>query len=339
MRDVFTVVAESLKRGMPCALATLVEAYNSSPAPIGTSVAVDAQGSISGTIGAGCSEGEIVGACLETLIDGDVRVVAVNLEEDDAVTGSSACGGQLRILVWRPETSFAATARAIGTGNSSVTLELPRGFSIDIPAKRRLILVGATSLAQEIARIAKSLDFSVTVVDPRPAFATAERIPDAAELVREWPDEFLPRSLTADTSILVLSHDPKFDLPALRCALRSQAPYIGLLGSRRSQAARRQALIEEGASPDEIARIHGPAGMDLGGRSMGETALSILAQIVALRNGRDGTALDRSSGAIHSSSASVSTSKYAPSSSVSTTRRTSSGSSRNNLTVSPSGKD
>lgn len=299
MRDVFGVVAASLERGAPCALATLVETRSSSPAPLGTSVAVDASGSVAGNIGAGCYEGEIVEAAMQTLVDGELRLVAINLESTDDITGSTGCGGELRIVVWRPDKDFEATALGISLGSADVVLQIPGGYSIDIPAKRRLVLIGATTLAQEIAHMAHALDYFVTVVDPRPTFATAERIPDADQLILEWPDTYLSSVLTNETPVVVLSHDPKFDLPALRCALASQAPYIGLLGSRRSQAARRDSLRDAGISEAQLARIHGPAGMDFGGISAGETALSILAQVVAVRNGRVGAPLDAIGGSIH----------------------------------------
>jgi xanthine dehydrogenase accessory factor len=298
MREVFEAVARSLKNDAACALGTLVETYNSSPAPLGTTVAVDACGRIKGNIGAGCYEGEIVEACAQTLADGESRMLRINLENTDEISGSAGCGGSLRIAIWRPGKAFAETASAIAFGGNAVTLDIG-SYRIDIPAKHRLILAGATALAQQIARIARAVDYYVTVIDPRPLFATPERIADADALILEWPDAYLPRVLTGETAIVVLSHDPKFDIPALRCALQSDAWYIGLLGSRRSQAARRDALRQLGFNEVQLARIHGPVGMDLGGVTTGETALSILAQIVAARNGRTGTALDSTNGSIH----------------------------------------
>ncbi|MGA8534951.1 MAG: XdhC family protein, partial [Candidatus Tumulicola sp.] len=134
---------------------------------------------------------------------------------------------------------------------------------------------------------------------PRPTFATEERIPDASEIVRAWPDDYLPRALSERTPIVMLSHDPKFDLAGLRCALASNAPYIGLLGSRRSQAARRASLRTAGFDERALARIHGPAGLQLGGTSVAETALSIMAEIAAVRYGGDGTPLSLGRGPIH----------------------------------------
>jgi xanthine dehydrogenase accessory factor len=172
-------------------------------------------------------------------------------------------------------------------------------FEHRFPPKDRLILVGATTLAAELATIARRLDFDVVVVDPRPAFATKERLGHATEILRAWPDEYLPAELSDRTPVVVLSHDPKFDLPGLRCALNSAAPYIGLLGSRRSQAARRASLRDEGFDDAALARIHGPVGLDLGGTTVAETALSILAEIVATRRGGEGAPLRDAGGAIH----------------------------------------
>jgi xanthine dehydrogenase accessory factor len=301
MREVFATVARWLQAGTPCALGTLVQTFESSPAPVGTTIAVDRAGSIVGNIGAGCYESEIVQACQETIRDGRFRLLRINLTSTDEITGSTGCGGALKIAVWKPSEAFAAEAEAIVRGSAGVTVDLPEGHSFTIRAKRRLLVVGATTLAQEIARIASGLDFFTTVVDPRPPFATPERLPDAGEIVIEWPDEYLPAALNACAAVLIISHDPKFDLPALRAALQSNVSYIGLLGSRRSQAARRDSLREMGFGEDDLVRIHGPAGLDLGGKTAAETALSILAHVVAQANRRSAAPLDRTRGSIHAS--------------------------------------
>lgn len=283
---------------MPVALGTLVESQGSAPAPIGTTVALDASGNIAGNIGAGCYEGEIVEACMQTLADGQFRLVRINLTDTDEIAGGSGCGGALKIAIWKPGPLFAREAREIATGADDCAIILEQGIQFVIPAKRRIVVVGATTLAQSIAKLAKSLDFFVTVVDPRPLFATPERIPDADRLVTDWPDDYLPGALLKSSALIVVSHDPKFDIPALRCGLSSNVPYIGLLGSRRSQAARREAL-RDNFDDSQLARIHGPVGLDLGGRTPGETALSILAQIVALSHARPGGDLERATGSIH----------------------------------------
>jgi xanthine dehydrogenase accessory factor len=298
MRNVFATVAQWLDAGVPCALATLVELRAAQTAPIGTTIAVAADGRIVGNIGAGCYESEIIESAQRTLADGLLRPLDVNLENDDELAGGTACGAVMRLLIWRPDRAFVADARAIAAGERPVTLAIGV-FEHVFQAKHQMILIGATSLAADLAAIASRMDVRVTVVDPRPVFATEARLPDADAIVRAWPDDYLPLALSSQTAIVVLSHDPKFDLPALRCALRSDAPYIGLLGSRRAQASRRAMLRAEGFDDAAIARIRGPVGLDIGGATTAETAISILAEIVAQRSGRDGRPLQAREGAIH----------------------------------------
>lgn len=307
MREVFATAARWLDEDRTFALATLVALQAAATAPIGTTIAVDDRGEIVGNIGAGCYENEIVDAAQRTAADGRARGLAINLETEDELFGAPGCGAMMRVVAWRPDPSFAHDARAIGVGTQSVRVSItyrgaddsPVTFSHIFPAKERLIVVGATSLANELAAIAQRLDFEVVIVDPRPAFATTQRLSHADDIVRKWPDEHLPATLGAGTPIVILSHDPKFDLPALRCALRSPAPYIGLLGSRRSQAARLASLRADGFDEAALARIHGPAGLDIGGTTTAETAVSILAEIVANRYARDGAPLRSTNIAIH----------------------------------------
>jgi xanthine dehydrogenase accessory factor len=298
MREVFITAAAWLEEGRTFALATLAELRAAKTAPIGTSIAVDARGNIAGNIGAGCYESEIIETAQQTLRDGTVRYLDVNLDNDDELAGGTACGAQMRLVVWRPQPEFLDDARAIAAAQHAVTLRI-EDFEHIFPAEDPLILVGATALAAVLSAMGRRAGFHVVVVDPRPVFATRERIPEADEIVREWPDDYLPHVLAAHSSVVVLSHDPKFDLPALRCALRSPARYIGLLGSRRAQAARRAALRAEGFDDEALVRIHGPVGLDIGGATEGETAISILAEIIAQRSGHSGTPLVAELGAIH----------------------------------------
>lgn len=305
MRDVFATIARWLNEERAFAAATLIELRLAATAPIGTTIAVDSDAHIAGNIGAGCYEGEIIEAALSTAIDGETRLLDISLSDDDELMGGTSCGAVMRVAVWRPDATFIETAHRIAAGNERVTLNIPGTFVQEIPPRESLILVGATSLAEEIARIATRAEFRVVVVDPRPAFAVAERLPDVDEIVRRWPDEFLPSVLDERTSIVVLSHDPKFDIPALRCALRSTSPFIGLLGSRRSQRARRETLRAEGFDDAALARIRGPVGLDLGGQTVGETAVSIVAELIAARYGHGGASLQHSIGAIHDSASTL----------------------------------
>ncbi len=150
-----------------------------------------------------------------------------------------------------------------------------------------LIVIGATQTALPLIRMAHELDFHVTVVDPREVFAAADRLQDADEVIREWPDRAL-ESMRFDenTYVVALTHDEKFDLPTLRKVLRSDVGYIGALGSRRTHAKRLEKLREEGFTEAELVRIHSPVGLDLGGRAPAEIALSVIAEITAIRYGR-----------------------------------------------------
>ena len=164
----------------------------------------------------------------------------------------------------------------------------------------RLVVVGAVDTAEALCAAAGLLGWRTFCVDPRAAFNTRERIPSADELVLEWPDDALA-TIAPDhnTAVVVLAHDDKFDLPALSSALRTGAFYVGAIGSRRTQAHRRERLLELGLTEDEIAHIHGPAGLDLGADTPTETAISILSEVLAVRAGRPGTALKTAPHRIH----------------------------------------
>jgi xanthine dehydrogenase accessory factor len=149
----------------------------------------------------------------------------------------------------------------------------------------RIFVVGAVHIAQALARLTAPLDMTTIVIDPRPALATVERFPDVA-LMLDWPDEALDLAkLDARSAIVVLTHDPKLDDPALDRALRSEAFYIGALGSRRSHAARLERLAALGHEQDSLARIKGPVGLPIAAVTAAEIALSILAELVSVRRG------------------------------------------------------
>lgn len=161
-------------------------------------------------------------------------------------------------------------------------------FTAPYPSPRHLIIVGAGHISQPLAKIAKVLGYRVTIVDARAAFNTTGRLPDADELILEWPDEALERlPLTSATAVAVLTHDDKFDVPALATALRAPVVgYVGAIGSRGTRERRNARLREVGVTDEQIARIHGPIGLDIGARNPSEIALAIMAQIIAARNGR-----------------------------------------------------
>ena len=165
----------------------------------------------------------------------------------------------------------------------------------------RLFVFGAVDFAAALCRLARATGWRPFVVDPRARFAQPARFPDAEEVVAAWPEEAFQRlgGIDRATAIAVLTHDPKLDDAALIIALRSQAAYIGAMGSRRAQESRRERLVAKGVEEAELERISAPIGLDLGALTAEETALSIMAEIVAMRYGRSGGRLAHAKGRIH----------------------------------------
>jgi xanthine dehydrogenase accessory factor len=187
-------------------------------------------------------------------------------------------------------------------GGRSRLLELEgRTVFADVVAPPpRLLVFGAVDTAEALCRAAKELGWTTLVADARAKFATRERIPSADDLIVAWPDEALAQVAPDHaTAVVVLTHDDRFDVPALGGALATEAFYVGALGSRRNQERRRERLLEAGVPEEQIDRIAGPAGLDIGASTPSETALSILGEIVATRAGRSGGALKEAGGRIH----------------------------------------
>ena len=153
---------------------------------------------------------------------------------------------------------------------------------------RRIIVVGGVHITQFLAPMARQAGYDVVIIDPRAVFSAAERFPES-ECLTAWPDEAMAElGLDSRTAVVTLTHDPKIDDPGLQAALASDAFYIGCLGSRRTHAARCGRLSEAGQSDAQLARLHGPVGLDIGARTPAEIAVSILAQIIAVEAGMSG---------------------------------------------------
>jgi len=191
------------------------------------------------------------------------------------------------------ERSAAETATTLfaSFGSERTEIETPAGkfdlFVETFPPRPRLVVIGAVHVAIALVHLARSLGFRTVVIDPRSAFATRERFAEADELITGWPQEVLHDDMLHEsTYVAALSHDLKIDVPALALALRSPVRYVGALGSKKTHAKRVEKLRDAGATAEQIARIHAPIGLDLGGRRPEEIALSIMAQIVAVSHGR-----------------------------------------------------
>lgn len=264
---------EALGVGLPCGgeIDVLVEVLDASP-ELRRLVRGGRRGAVLTVL-----EGPEAGARL--VVDVDAR----------RVTGDAPAG----LLELLP--AVRATGRSVTVAHDAVRVLVDL---LGPPA--HLVVVGAYDIAEELCAGARRLGWHTTVVDPRAQLLTPERLPSADELAGGWPEEAL-EALAPDeaTAIVVLTHEQRFDVPALTAALRTPAFYVGAMGSRRTQARRGPLLREAGLSEEELARVHGPCGLDVGGATPAETALSILAEIVAVRSGRSGGPLRERRGAIH----------------------------------------
>ncbi|PXX58188.1 xanthine dehydrogenase accessory factor [Nocardia tenerifensis] len=224
----------------------------------------------------------------------------------DLNTGATTALGPWWTLGARVDPTVVAEARAmleaaatgvrvLGCGDREVTV-----FVESHVPPPRMVVFGAIDFAAAVTRIGRFLGYHVTVCDARPIFATPARFPDAHEVVVDWPDRYLERTEVDPRTVLcVLTHDPKFDIPLLEKALRSQVAYVGAMGSRRTHEDRMAALRAAGLSEAELAVLHSPIGLDLGGRTAEETAVAIAAEIVAVRRGGSTRPLSAGEGPIH----------------------------------------
>jgi xanthine dehydrogenase accessory factor len=229
-------------------------------------------------------------AVLFTVIEGQPLGAHVLVLEDGERVGDDL-----------PE-ELAAQAGDLIRGHTNRILELgdAKVFAEVFAPPPRLLIYGAVDTAESLAKLARQLGWGAIVADARTKFATRERIPSASEIVVAWPEETIAQVAPDHaTAVVVLTHDDKFDVPALKAALETEAFYIGALGSRRNQERRRERLLEAGVEESQLERISGPCGLDLGAESQPETAVSILAEIIAVRNNREGGKLQQSKQRIH----------------------------------------
>ncbi len=214
----------------------------------------------------------------------------------DADTATGDLEGELR------EAADRVIAEAVAT-ETSTAIDLEDGVTLFVESVHpapRIVVVGAVDTAEALCRMAGVLGWRTVVVDPRGKFATPERMPSAGAIHTSWPDVAYPEiALEPADHLVVLTHDPKIDDPAISLALHAGVGYVGALGSRRTQDKRNARLLESGNTPDQIARIHGPVGLDIGAHAPAETAVAILAEIIGYRSGRSGQPLRQTTGRIH----------------------------------------
>jgi xanthine dehydrogenase accessory factor len=234
-------------------------------------------------------------AALVTVIAGDGLGAKLLVDADGQVTGGFGDAELDRVAT-------AAAEELMWVERSEVRAAGDVSLFVDVTAPApRLVVFGAVDYAAALCRLARAAGWRPFVCDPRSQFATRARFPDAEDVIAGWPEEAFARigGIDRATYIAVLTHDPKLDDAALELALRSEAAYVGAMGSRRAQAQRRERLLAAGVEEELLDRVAAPIGLDLGALTPEETALSIMAEVVAVRHGREGGRLSAAAGRIH----------------------------------------
>ncbi|MEL7261288.1 MAG: XdhC family protein [Pseudomonadota bacterium] len=315
MKETETAPEQALawaQAGTGAALATVVDTWGSAPRRAGSQMVVSGAGDMMGSVSGGCVEGAVVVEALDALADGTPRLLEYGVSDGDAFAVGLACGGTIRVLV--EPVGKAMPVEMLGALVEARAARAPVAYVVDLESwdrrldtdghntrfaadrtgvdadgrtfvaihnpPLRLAIVGGVHIAQALVPMARLAGYDPIIIDPREAFGSAARFP-GERLINDWPDEALAEvGLDTRTALVLLTHDPKLDDPALHLALRSQAFYIGALGSTRTHAKRAERLAAAGFGADDIARIHGPIGLNIGAASPAEIAVSILGEMV-----------------------------------------------------------
>ncbi len=334
MKELLSELDRWRAQGERVAMARVVATRRSAPRPVGSKLLISEGGELAGSVSGGCVEAEVYEAARGVLEGGEARLLSYGISDDQALSVGLPCGGEIDVWIDEPAPELldelaevartdaravalvdleSRTQRLLRQGDDAAADELIRdGRSriVELDGRRvfadvfgpppRLLVYGAIDTAEALCAAAKALGWRTIAADARGRFATRERLPSADELLVAWPEETLERVAPDHaTAVVVLTHDDKFDLPMLAGALETDAFYVGALGSRRNQERRREHLLASGVAEEELERLSGPVGLDVGAHTPAETAVSILAEIMAVRAGRDGGRLRESSGRIH----------------------------------------
>ncbi|SPF80490.1 XdhC family protein [Pseudoprimorskyibacter insulae] len=306
------------REGKGAVLATVIETWGSAPRRVGSQLAISGQAEIAGSVSGGCVEGAVIVEALEAIEAGEARELEFGVSDQDAFAVGLACGGTIRVLVEPigsvlPEAMLAdlVAARAgreavayVADLDSGARQLVRDGFEDRFRMDRsgfeedsrtfvaihnpplRVMIVGAVHIAQALVPMARIAGYDPVIIDPRETFGSEARFP-GEKILNDWPDEAVEaEGLDGRSALVLLTHDPKLDDPALEVAMRSKCFYIGALGSTRTHAKRVARLEEKGFTADQIARICGPVGLDIGASGPSEIAVAILAQMTqVLRKG------------------------------------------------------
>jgi xanthine dehydrogenase accessory factor len=313
--DFIEQIEELRGRERRVAMATLIGARGGSPRPLGAKMFVGEGGRLLGSVSiGGCVDARVVEHGERILRDGGAQRVTVVVDDLEAVELGVNCGAEFDLLIeavqldgadpavaaYEEATRISRSGRAafvttvldpddrvrrtVGTGDRSG--DGSAGFVERIAPADTLVLIGASDIASALARFAAPLGLRVVVIDGRERYATRERFASAQDVLVGMPSELIRPYLTAGAYVVLTTHDYKYELPVLREALRAPVRYVGMLAGRKRAEGIRALLREDGLSEGEIGRLHAPVGLDIGGREPEEIALSIAAQLIAVREGR-----------------------------------------------------
>lgn len=303
--------------GHGVALAMVMQTWGSSPRPVGSIMIIRDDAMVEGSVSGGCVEGAVIDAAIQSIKSGTGVRLDFGVADAKAWEVGLSCGGRIAVLV-TPVAEAGLSEVALGdlVGDiaarraGAVTFDAANGARLE-PGKgdgdnvsglsddesiftfrqvppRRVVIVGGVHITQFLAPMARQAGYDVAIIDPRAVFSAAERFP-GSDCLTAWPDEAMAElGLDPRTAVVTLTHDPKIDDPGLLAALASDAFYIGCLGSRRTHAARCERLAEAGFSKADLARLHGPVGLDIGARTPAEIAVSILAQMISVGSSSSG---------------------------------------------------
>jgi xanthine dehydrogenase accessory factor len=297
-----------LKAGHRVAIATVVQTWGSAPRPVGSWLAIREDGQVAGSVSGGCVEDDLIGRVQTEILTRDIpEIVIYGVSQEEAARFGLPCGGTLRLLVEpRPElaileklltgiSSHQITKRIVNLGSGKSTLAAGNRsdeFSCtDIEMcttygpRWRMVIIGAGQLSLYTADFALASDFEVLVIDPRDEYAEGLNRDDVT-FIKGMPDDVLLEiGIDPHTAVVALTHDPKLDDMALMEALKSPAFYVGALGSRKNTQKRKERLLEFDVSAAEAEKLHGPVGLNIGALTPPEIAVSILAEVIAVKYG------------------------------------------------------
>src|SRR5688572_18074205 len=306
--EVLRTAEEWRKSGRKVALGTIVKTWGSAPRPVGAMVAIRDDGQITGSVSGGCVEDDLIEKTKEKILDAKTpQLLTYGVTNEEATRWGLPCGGTLQLVMepvadhsgfaelLKKVTSQQLVKRRLDIKSGRATLEPGRWQDVlefdgavlsTVHGPRwRLVLIGAGQLTRYLAEMARMLDYHVVVIDPREEYANGWDV-QGVPLERGMPDDVV-RELQLDghSALVALTHDPKLDDLALMEALKSAAFYVGAIGSKKNNDARRQRLREFDLSAEEIARLRGPVGLYIGSKTPPEIAVAILAEMTAVRHG------------------------------------------------------